>query len=383
MLAEERKEIFSHCSFTRVSWYAMPPRNYAREALIQHCIDVSCDDEHAKALLHRVVTENRDFLVPFACSSQRAPPTDEPPTSHSHHRQPPQTATWFHSYTTDTTRKHLSYHQLLARAFLYTKHLTLPEQVWLRPGFEETFRAEARRVIQSRVPILYHNLDVVRADPVAGQIVTSIEESYPGDAMRFLYLYNRLIDTIHNGIPPKHVVERLMGTDCATEYQAMLDDVEQLRDVSVDYALEQGHHRQTRGHAHWQQRDIAKSLSRLRLLCDHHHMSRFEVGELYEQLCQRETDAFNTHRRSKLDKARALGAWRIRPKDHDLWRQALSDCEWEAYQQCDKALRTTMERGVYSLIPRRHFCASSVRTMQATNLPRLCERLNVPLPEEN
>lgn len=356
----------------------MPVRNYSREALIQHCLDSTSSRAEAVSVLHRVVTNNLDFLVPYACTPTRyrdVTRTETLNTVGKYIRTKFSAEQWVTSYERQQCKR-LTYHEAVARAFLFTPGLELPDEFWDRSHFDEVFRQEATAMLHAKIP-QHHidNLTIVRSNPMAGQIIDRVEHSYPKDAMRFLVLYNRLLDTLHHAIPYPNVVSKVLGDTARESYETILEEVRGTSDFDADYALSNGLRRQQRKESLWSAHDIERCMSRLALLSDNKHASRFEVGELYEKLCNQETARRNMQYSKQFEVARALGVWRIRQKDIPLWQEALTPEEWTAYEQCEATIISSLPPGTFGKIPRRHCNANSIREMKASNLPRLQLRL--------
>lgn len=349
----------------------MPARNYCRDALVKHCIEAANNDPDAAVdVLDKVVRQCSDFLVPFAC----VPPAHQELTM------------WFDKYVKSRfsarkwvyafTRGVESYHVLLARAYLLTPGLVLPDVYWSLEDFTEAFRVETRQILNQKQPPRIHNFNVVRDHPASGPILQHFEEQYPAEYVRYSYFYNALLSTLSYGLPPVGVVSRLCDPETAMVYRAALERAHDIVEFDVDRALQFGEQRQVRSEDTWNARDSSRCVSLLRLLCDGHAsgLKDVEIGENFEAFRKKETKRKNLERSNQITEAKNLGVWRVRRSQSLQWKNALAPSEWETYQQCNAAMKYSLSSGVFSQIPRRHYNDCSLEHMRTTNLPRLRAR---------
>lgn len=351
----------------------MPLKNYSRDALVQHCFEVANDNaDEAARVLNRVVREQRDFLVRYACvpigrqSSMQLQryiiarfSAERWVASHLKNRHPGET-----------------YTRLLCRAYLLTPGMQLPESVAETLAID-VFCEEATRLIALKIPPRIHNFVIVRDDPVLGPRLKEIEDVYSPEIMRYSAYYGSLLSTLAHGLPPPDVVLRLVGPEAHAVYLQSLEALENTPgvDCDVDRALERGRERQQRRAALWSARDAQRSVDLLSLyqIGKSSGVSDIIIGDEYRQYREQHRPTRN----STLESASVnlSGLWRIRRSQSLQWRGELTDDLWRAYQKCEAVLQTELPRGVYSQIPRRHFNATSVQHMISTNLPALCDRL--------
>jgi len=356
----------------------MPLVNYARDALVCHCLDLTgWDVVAAGAQLDAVVRGNGDFLVQYAI----IPPGEATLsiTLANFISVRFNAARWVANFHKRYHEKSNLYAKLLARACLLTPGLEVPDELWQSGTFRYMFRQETRHVltVQSRPP-RFHNFDLLRAHPEAGEAFSAIENAVPREVQRYEGLYTLLVRYLDNELPPIYMVTRLLGRDYMQEYRAMLEELDA---IDVTGALERGEQRQKRGHGLWSVEAIEKSLARINLLLDGRRRGfpQMVIGEMYEQMRDRETAARNARDTPAIETARELGAWRVRKADMSKWQNALDPDEWETYLRCETAMRTQMPSGVVSRIPRRHFNANSVSHMKHANLAALCTHLQLQL----
>lgn len=361
----------------------MPSRNYARDALVQHCLEAAHNDiDRATDILRTVVQEQRDFLVPFACVPKNNPAMTMYINDYISQRF--NAKTWMEAHCTKNTVVHHSYVTLLARAYLLTPGLVLPEDQWEDDGFIQAFRKEAQAIIGLRVPPRRHNLNNVRNHAIAGPIVCEIESVFPAEAQRYMVLYDEMLGTLHQGIPPYTVVEHLLGAEDERVYKELIESIEMLglADFDVDSAMQQGRKRQLKDAGTWRARDVMRIIDILNIYKDGHEqgLPTLVIGEEFERFRNRETLRRNHENAGHIKAAEELGAWRIRRVEIQMWRQHLPREVWAAYQRCEMAMRDSLPPGVYSQIPRRKFNMHSLKHMQTTNIFVLCTKLFVTPP---
>ena len=354
----------------------MPVRNYCRDALVQHCIEaVGGDTEKAIRVLDRVVNEQRDFLVVPACI----------PT------QKTELSMWLGKYIKSRfsaekwVRAHVglvnNYDTLLARAYLLTPGLVVPDSEWSRPEFVAAFDAETRRILTAKASPRTHNLNEVRAHQVAGPVLRFYEERFPAELNRYLYFYDMLVNSLNVGLPPYDIVSRFFGQREMLEYQCLIEYVESMDDheINVPDAMGRGSARQKRGNGLWSTRDVQRCIDLLRLYCENHRhgLSRVDIGELFEAYRKREGQTKRDEQVVQQEEAKSLSVWRIRRSQSMQWRRAMGEEKWALYQRCETALKYALPSGVYSQIPRRHFNDQSLGHMMNTNLHTLCDTLSI------
>lgn len=341
------------------------PRNLCRSALIQKVLEsdgphTDATKEEAIATLDRVVREKEDVLVPFACGTNMLVKYitrcfDARKWVESHLRQ----------------RKQASYRALLARAYLSTPGLRLPEDMWADEAFTGIFFETCRRF---RTAGSSNNLSIVREHPIAGSILHECEQQYPVEMEKYLKLYDALVATLEVGFPPREVTARLGGEQSLKTFDRCIETLETLdgveSDVDVNLAVARGNARQKRREGKWQACDVNRIVSLLDLYVS--SLSRgipiSEIGERYEDWRMASSEAaYRTYVQRRIT-ARNIGCWRIRKNQSSLWREALGDADWGEYVHYDAQLKRLLPRGVYSQMPRRHCNPSSVSNMKTTNL---------------
>lgn len=316
------------------------------------------DLDEAAALLHDAVVNCKDFLVPHACKTTT--------TYAQYVKSRFSAAKWVEGFTLHDE----TYHTLLARAFLLTPGLEVPDEEIDDDAFLRALQAEAGRIVRRKQPPTEHNFHAVRDHPIAGPVLQQVEDEFPYEYVRYLCLYEVLLRTIMVGLPPVHIVDRFCGDEAMEEYKEHVEWARQLAQLDVDQALERGVARSKRKEDVWNARDAHRVVSVLGILCNGHRrgLAHAEIGEQFQRYRKQETARKNSEQRHVQDTARDLGVWRIRRSQAEKWRQSLSTEDWAAYQACEQAMRATAP---FAYIPRRHHSPGSVRAMQTTNLPRL------------
>lgn len=344
----------------------MPQINYSREALVQHCFDASGGSrERATRVLDRVVSQRLDFLVPFALlpPCRRRFVAARWVTTHVY--------LYGEHYNDDDSAL---YFRLLARAALLTPTLVLePESMWTNDAFVTAFRTQATAVLLRRSLLRQHNFAALRAHPVAGRIMASIEHRVPSEIARYVQLARDLVAAIECGLPPPRIAARFLSDAEQREYARLLADNDTKCDCAL--ALANGEARQQRGHGTWNVHDTHKALKLLRILATNKEDD--ERGEEYERHMQDETRQRNEQQHDNLELARRIGCWRARKADFAKWQAALSADEWALYLRCETAMRQVLPSGLVTHIPRRHYSDSSRDEMQRSNLAALAARLHL------
>jgi hypothetical protein len=362
----------------------MPLVNYARDALVRHCLEVAKGDvELAVLTLDGVVRENKDFLVRYAI----IPPGEQElslSTSNFLSRFKPRV--WV-----DTCLKRsvpgATYSQALARAYLLVPGLKIPETFWGSARFVADFETESKLVLQQRRPPRFNNFHLVRTDPNSGGILRGLEERIPREVRKYDDLYRELVDSINVGMPPLSTVKRLLGPGSWAEFRhtlAAVDALPESQQIDLDTAFDVGKKRRAPG---WNVETCERALSRLGLYVTGKQNGAIDlvIGESYERYMNQQTRERNQRDSALIEQANVMGVWRIRRGDTDKWKGSLSEDEWSAYIRCDRVLRSSFPSGVLSRIPRRHFNPGSLEHMKTKNLPSLCQKMHVhpPLQRQN
>jgi hypothetical protein len=359
----------------------MPLRCYARDALVQHCLEVAHENaDEAERILDHVVRSGSDFLVPYACAGPRnnTLPLWRFITTRFNARR------WVQSHiqsrNTPSGLRDASYLTLLSRAYLITQNLSIPDDRWSSLEFVDAFHQECSRLV--KISPRRNNFTLVRENAYSGPIIRAIEEQYPSASERYQRLYDAFIRTIHCGLPPDAVVEHFLGVGVSDVYANARESLELLphMDIDIDIAMRVGLERQMRHADLWSRRETQRAVDLLQLYLDGRlrGLSNMSIGEEYERYRNRETQLANQRDIAQIEMAHALQCWRIRVSDRMQWRDVLSVEQWRAYEQCERAMKA-LPGGVYSRIPRRHFNQSSVQHMP-DNLDALCRQLFVTHP---
>lgn len=352
----------------------MPPRNYCRDALVQHCLTFSADNVAAAVkLLNNIVRNQIDFLAPWACIPKSGIKKMNI-CKYIDTRFNAQTWVDTHvkAYKIPST---VDYIDFLAEAYLRTRGLEIPWYVWENDKFVEAFRNAASAMLSLRVPPRQHNLEHVRQHTTAGPIVTELEAQYPSEVTRLLQLHDYLLESLHShGIPPTNVIYRLLGQDAVDICLHALENIETKPcDLDVDMALQSGIQRQKQNEHVWDRVSCKRAVTLLQIYTNGilQGKSSICIGEDYDQYRKEQTLQHHNQYQERIETAKQLGVWRIRRSEISLWRSSLLDEQWKIYQQCELLMSNTLPVGVYSEIPRRYFNKSSLKHMQTVNLALL------------
>ena len=357
----------------------MPYVNHCRQALVERCLNL-CDNDQERAVktLDRVVRGDRDFLVQYACIPPRRLGTT---SDWSVYLKRFDAEHWVQDYLKRHSHKRGTYYTLLARAFVMTPQLNVPDDVWEVPEFTEAFEREMLTLLnlaQNQLPKI-NNMDLVRSHERARVYIDDIERRPPTVFERYGRLFSALISTLSVGIPPAEIAQRFLTLDEYDEYLALLAQGHLITaHLSLDDCLSAGRRRQQRNQGRWCAADTRRAMSLLSILVKgiKHGDSEVVIAEAYERFTNQETAKKNSADISLIEEASNLHAWRIRRADTKKWRDALTDEEWTLYMQCDRAMRQGLTPGVLSRVPRRHFTQRSVVDMKERNLRQLCHALH-------
>ena len=357
----------------------MPLVNYARDALICHCLEVS-GENGATDTLDKVVRNNLDFLVGFAIIPVGQ---EQLSINRKHFLSRFRAEKWIKSYL--KRHRNQTYSRSLARAYLLTPQLSLPESIWNSPNFVADFEEEVRLVYEQRRPPRFNNFPLVRSNPYSGPIIKRLEDRIPREVIKYENLYRSLVIDINAGLPPSVIICRFFGSEKQRVYEDMLESIESMgvdSELDVDGALSLGESRQRRGHGLWSHESCQRAMDRLSIYITGKRRGDLEmvIGEEYEIYKNQKTVYRNSKCAEQIEMAKSLNIWRIRKGQSDQWKQALTKSEWACYLRCDRALRSSLPSGVISRITRRHFNQNSLNEMKTKNLYSMCLCLNVNEP---